>query len=258
MVTTIGRACALALGVMAAAAPLAAQDMPPDITVNVVREYAAGTIFVNGVPVHSYAYEPTNAGTPVTDAVSVGLWLVDGENAIAVDSKATQDGGYAEVTIMESFDVPPYLEQRIDGQGRAEVTVTTKGTPPWAWLDAEPVTGDGSDLLVAVAALHDAIARKDMAAFESMHAAKDVDFTKVFGPMPEDMRAEMRNFLTTVPLQPLASDLVATAYLDGRLWVVTDGAGGAPVMIFDEADPVTRLATGQFWTKKDGAWQVVR
>ncbi|MBM3584923.1 MAG: hypothetical protein FJX36_11035 [Alphaproteobacteria bacterium] len=85
--------------------------------------------------------------------------------------------------------MPSILEQRIDGEGRVEVSVDVAGAPRWIWLDAEPVSGDGSEVLAAVAALHEAIGRGDVAAFEAAHAAKAVDFTGIFGPMPEDMRA---------------------------------------------------------------------
>jgi hypothetical protein len=262
MMSGIARAAALALGPLvlglAAAAPLAAQEgMPPNYTVNVVREHAAGMIFVNGIPVHPFAYDPSEDGAPLTDAASVGLWLIDGANTIAVESKATQDGGYTEVVILESFDVPSLLEQRIDGEGRVEVSVDVAGAPHWVWLDAETVSGDGAEVLAAVAALHEAIGRGDIAAFEAAHAAKEVDFTGIFGPMPEDMRAEMHKFLA-LPLKPLAADLTATPYLDGKVWVVSDGSGLDPIQLYDDAEPDTRLTTGRFWSRIDGVFQVIR
>jgi hypothetical protein len=249
---------ALVLGVAVLATSAVAQEgMPPNYTVNVVRENAQGTILVNGVPVHGFGYDPADAGTPVTDSVSVGLWLVDGANTLAVESKALADGGYAEVTVLESFDAPYLLEQRIEGEGRAEVTVTVSGAPRWAFLDAEPVNDGGAGVLGAVKALHEAVARGDVEAFEAAHAAREADFTMVFGPMPEAMRAEMHEFLK-LPLHPLAGGLVATPYLEGRVWIVTDGKGEAPIQIFDDAQPDTRLATGEFWIRKDGVWSIVR
>ncbi|MBM3584924.1 MAG: hypothetical protein FJX36_11040 [Alphaproteobacteria bacterium] len=64
MMSGIARAAAPALGPLVlglgAAMPLAAQEgMPPNYTVDVVREHAAGMIFVNGIPVHPFAYDPS-------------------------------------------------------------------------------------------------------------------------------------------------------------------------------------------------------
>lgn len=257
MLSSFARAGALALAVLAVV-PVAAQEgMPPNITVNVVRVHAAGMIHVNGIPVHGFDYQPGDDGNPVTDAASIGLWLIDGDNPIAVDSKATQDGGYTEVVVLESFDVPPIIEKRIDGEGRVETSVAVQGAPRWVWLDAEPVTDGGAEVMAAVAALHDAIARGDIAAFEAAHAAKEVDFTGIFGPMPEDMRASMHEFLK-LPLKPLAADLVARPYRDGQVWVVSDGAGQEPIQLYDDAEPDTRLETGMFWSKIGGVFQVIR
>ncbi|MBM3584922.1 MAG: hypothetical protein FJX36_11030 [Alphaproteobacteria bacterium] len=67
----------------------------------------------------------------------------------------------------------------------------------------------------------------------------------------------MHKFLE-LPLKPLAADLTATPYLDGRVWVVADGAGEDPILLYDDAQPDTRLATGRFCSKIDGVFQVIR
>lgn len=238
-------------------APASAQQ-PDDITVNVVRENAEAAIVVNGVPVHQARWDAANAGTPVTDAVSTGLWLIDGDNTIAVEAKALGEGGYVEVTMLRSFDEPYLLEQRIDGAGRAETTVTVAGQPRWAWLDAEPWTGDATELLAAVAALHDATARKDVAAFMAAHKAQYDDFSLIYGPMPPEMMAQLEQELATQALQPLSANLKATPYLEGRVWLVEDEAGQPPIRLIDVAESGTRIETGTFWTRRDGVWTIVR
>ncbi|MGH6717781.1 MAG: hypothetical protein ACREER_00560 [Alphaproteobacteria bacterium] len=247
-------AFAFVLVLALAAAPATAQE-PESITVNVVRENAEAVIVVNGVPIHHATWDAADAGTPVTDAVNIGLWLVDGTNAIAVEATAKGEGGYVEVKVLKSFDEPYLLEQRIDGDGRVETSVVVAGQPRWGWLDAEPWTGDASELLAAVAALHDAVARRDVAAFLAAHQARNDDYTIVFGPMPPEMAAEFEKMLATVSLEPLSASLAATPYADGRLWRVNDEAGQPPIRMFD---PGMRLETGEFWIRRDGTWQIIR
>lgn len=238
------------------ALPVAAQE-PPNVTVNVVREGASATIFVNGVPIHRADWDPANAGTPVTDAVSTGMWLVEGDNDIAVEARAVDPAGYVEVTVLRSFDEPYLLEQRIEGDGRAELTLPVEGGIAWTFVDAEPWSGDTTDLMAAVAALHDAAAQHDVGAFMAAHTARNDDFTLVFGPMPPEMMAQLEQALASQTLQPLG-DLVATPFLDGRVWHVVDGAGHPPIVLIDTASPDSRLETGEFWIRRDGTWQIVR
>jgi len=238
--------------------PAAAQE-PTNITVNVNYLNAAGRILVNGVPIHRFegGAPEEGMGRP-TDAVNVGLWLVNGANVLAVESKALAEGGQAEVVIVRGFDEADLLRETIAGEGRVELAVAGENLPRWAWEDAEAVAGDGGDLLQAVAALHAALEAKDVDAFERAQEASIADLTQVWGPMPEEMRREMRAFLTATPVQPLPADLVATPHLDGRLWVVATPEGAAPIRVVDDQDANMRIETGMYWVRKDGRWQIVR
>ncbi len=231
---------------------------PSNITVNVVRQNAEAVIIVNGIPVHRAAWDAAYADTSVTDSASIGMWLVDGDNTVAVEATAIAAGGYAEIIVLKSFDEPYLFEQRIDGEGRVETTVTVEGQPRWAWLDAEPVTGDSAELLTAVAALHAAIAQGDIEAYMAAHQARNDDFTFVFGPMPAEMMAQLEQMFATVTLQPLSANLVATPYADGRVWLVADDAGEPPIRMADPQEPGSTMETGVFWVRRGGVWQVVR
>lgn len=231
---------------------------PTDVTVNVARENAEAVIVVNGIPVYRASWDPAYGDSPVTDFTSIGMWLVDGDNTVAVEAAAVAAGGYVEVIVLKSLDEPYLLEQRIDGEGRVETTVAVEGQPRWAWLDAEPVSGGAAELLAAVAALHDAIARGDFEAYMAAHQARNDDFTLVFGPMPADMMAQLEQMFATVTLQPLSANLVATPYADGRVWLVIDEAGEPPIRMVDPQEPGSSMESGEFWVRRGGVWQVLR
>ena len=249
---------ALVLGVLGGMPAALAQE-PTNITVNVNYENAAGWILVNGVPIHRFeGGAPEEGMSSPTDAVNVGLWLVNGPNTLAVESKALAEGGRADVTIVSGFGEADLLKETIAGDGRVELAVTGENMPRWGWEDAEAVSGDGADLLETVAALHAAVEAKDTDAFEKAQEASIADLTQVWGPMPDEMRQEMRAFITATPVQPLPADLVATPHLDGRLWVVASPEGMAPIRVVDDQDANMRIETGMYWIKKDGRWQIIR
>lgn len=245
---------ALAFGGVSASA-----QEPTNVTVNVNYENAAGWILVNDVPIHRFeGGAPEEGMSSPTDAVNIGLWLANGDNTVAVESKALAEGGRADVTIVSGFDGPDLLKETIAGDGRVELAVTGENLPTWGWEGAEAVSDDGTEVLAAVAALHAAVTAKDTEAFEKAQEASVADLTQVWGPMPDAIRDEMRAFITATPVQPLPEGLTATAYHDGRLWMVAAPDGSAPVRIVDEGDLNMRIETGQYWVKKDGRWQVIR
>ena len=65
---------------------------PAMITANVIHDQTQGVLRVNGVPVQRFSSTPAADSGPLTDAVGIGQWLVEGDNVIEVE--ATGPAGF--------------------------------------------------------------------------------------------------------------------------------------------------------------------
>lgn len=252
------RALLAGLAAAAIAAAADAQEMG-NVTVNVGYRYAEGRILVNGVPVHRFAAgAPEEGSSGPFDVVGLGQWMRNGDNEVVVEGRATAEGGGIDVEILASIDAPPLTAGRIDSDGKIIATIGMDGLPEWLFLTSEPWTGEADDVLGAVRALHDAMAAKDTAEVDAMGRAMEEDMSRVWGPMPEELRAQFHRFIEAHPVQPLAADLTVESFYDGRLWVVSGPGGAPPVRVVNPADENDRIETGQYWIRWDGRWMVIR
>jgi hypothetical protein len=233
-----------------------AQDRPPNFTVNVDPENAAGRILVNGVPIKSFG----GSSSPFPGmglAIGTGMWLVAGDNSIVVEAEAAGANPMTRIVILRSIAEPPVYEGTIQGAGRAEHKVKVDKVPRWSWLDAEKWQGDKAEVIGAVRALHAAYTAKDQPKIEKTRAALDADFTAAMGPPRPEERDQEKAFLQRAKLDPLPADLTVTPYYDGRLIAVTRADGTGPILLATPNVP-GKSEIAKFWIKKGGSWQVVR
>ena len=80
---------------------------------------AEGLLRVNGVPIHRFGGKPPADSGPLTDAVGIGQWLVEGENVIAVEVKGTS-GSSTRIVIVRGMDEPNLFEEKVAGSGKAQ------------------------------------------------------------------------------------------------------------------------------------------
>src|SRR5215471_14451592 len=204
-------------------AALAAQ--PAMITANVIHDQAQGVLRVNGVPVHRFSGTPSADSGPLTDAVGIGQWLVEGDNVIEVEATGPA-GKETQLVIVGGPDQPNLYEGKIQGSGKASYKLTLKDVAQWGWFSAEAWTGDDKDLLAAVAALHAAYAKEGLA--EGLKTAK---------------------------VMPLPAGLKVDRFYGNRLFVVTGPDGAAPIQVTNGDQT---LEAGHFWIRKDGKWQIIQ
>jgi hypothetical protein len=233
-------------------APAAAQHMPHNYTINVDPENAEGRILVNGVPIQRFG-----GADDMGLAVGTGMWMVDGENTVVIETRPKAGKATTRITILKSMAEPPVLEKTIEGAGTAEWKVSATGMPRWSWFAAETYQGDPKELLAAVAALHAAYAKQDLPTIYAMRQASDDDFTIVAGPLTDAEKQQEREFLQRGRLAPLAARLTVTPYADGKLVTVESDDGLAPIVIAVPDTPI-KSEIARYWIKKDGRWQVVR
>ena len=90
-----------------AGAAIAAQ--PAMITANVIHDQTQGVLRVNGVPVQRFSSTPAADSGPLTDAVGIGQWLVEGDNVIEVEATGPA-GKETQLVIVASPDQPNLYE----------------------------------------------------------------------------------------------------------------------------------------------------
>ncbi len=248
---------ALLAGLMGFACAAAAAE-PSSVTVNIVHENATGVLRINGVPVHRFGTGATASGK-VTDTIGAGLWLVEGENVIDVESRA-KSGGSTQVIIVRTIGDPTLFERTIDGAGAAQYKLTLAGVPRWGWLDAEVWEGDDTALLAAVAALRAACAKPDVKALLAAFKPFDDDVRPYIGPQLAGAEKELSQTLKGAKVAALPGDLSVARFYGNRLFVVQTADGAPPIAVSNEKIVKGRpvLEPGQYWIRKNGKWSIIR
>jgi hypothetical protein len=265
----------LVLGTALAASAFAAEQISiqpmRDIVVIVRHDKANCVISLNGIPVQRLDLKQMpGAGVP-TATISLGLWAIEGDNEVAVETQPTGKPEEAETEVklmiatggMDDFDKPPLFQRKFTGAKTVTTTIALTGVPHWIFNDAEHVTGDQAELLAAVKALHQAYADKDFKTVDAISKAVIDDLTQVYGPM-DAMVEDGHKFAATAKLVPWTDKLTVASALDNRVFVVSREGGRAPVELAspeidsDTKQPKELLETGKFWIRLGGKWSVVR
>ncbi len=234
-------------------------DGPANIAVNILHDGSQGDLRVNGVPVHRFGYHGSENNGPATDALSIGQWLVEGENVIEVDAQS-KNGKPTRVVVVRGPDEPNLFEGQIAGSGKVQYKLSLQGVPNWGWSAVAPWTGDDKDLLAAVAALHTAYAKADVKSILPIYAAFDEDVSPYIGSQMAGAEAGLTQTLAGAKVPPLSQQLVVERFYGDRLFVVHNEDGSAPIQVMNESvlagAPV--METGQYWIRKGGSWQIIR
>lgn len=250
-------AALVALGALSSASDAAAQAQigVPNYTVNIDARDAAGRVLVNGIPIRWFG---TGGDAPPGGLIQpAGIWLVEGENTIAVEVRAAKGTATARVLMLRNPGEPPLADEILLGAGSVERKVTAPKMPAWSWLDADTVADARGPLLGAVRAFHAAYEKRDLPAIRALRRALDKDLEQVMGPMTQDRLDREEAFVRAATVAPLPADLVVTAFADNRLFLVARADGTAPVTLSAPDLPI-KPELGRFWVRKGGAWQVVR
>jgi len=233
-----------------------------------------GQVRVNGVPVLNFSSKLVPEGGPLSDSLgTLALYAKNGPNAVVVDARPEK--GQTKATTVVSFIVStgspsdldkPLFKETIAGTGKVEKTITLKNVPKWAFLEVQPFTGNKDDVLVAVRALYKALADHDTKAVEATLKPMYTDLAAFLGEAvgtPADFTAEMKEMATGSKLAPLPTNLKVDSAYDGRLFVVTDAAGQAPIQLASkklnkEGHPESTMETGEYWIHRSDGWFLIR
>ena len=228
---------------------------PPQIggVLNIVAAETA--LYVNGVPVTSFAVEEGGSGGT---SLHLTGWLINGSNQIRLTVKPVTESARAKLELQDfgSGDMLLTLEQ--EGAGEQTGTVTTEGLPEWSFERATPRAEQADGLAAAVAELHKAYAAADMDRIVEVSNPAFVD-QGLLGGMDAKIFREEAAFLFEVGKLAELPELTVTSHLDGKLFRVTGPDGDPPIAFTFEQDGMKgAMRTGEWWSVIDGDWRVVR
>ena len=168
---------------------------------------------------------------------------------------------------LEDFDKPPLFKETIEGSGKSEKTIVLKNVPQWAFLQAQPFTGNKDDVLAAVRALHKAFVEHDAKALQATLQPMYNDLLAYMGEAVVGTQAEfsqqMAEYARTSKVEPLPADLKVESGYDNRLFVVTNSSGKAPIQaaskeLAQDGKPKWLWEIGSYWIHRPDGWFVIR
>lgn len=242
---------------MALLSPLA-WAAPPSWTLNLLYEDAEGVVVINGVPVHHFPRRFPDGTVTGTSFFGISEWLVNGGNRIEIRiAKVVNDGWVESLLAKSREDLEKPRERRVQ-PGIVTLSESAAEVPGWSWLTAEPLGNDEAGVRAAVGALHAALERNNLKAFDQMRVPLEKDFEALWAKLSERERGNLHRQLTAGKVEPLATPLSIDLAYGGRLVGVSGPDGQAPVRVELGQDSPVPFETGQFWAKLDGQWKLVR
>jgi hypothetical protein len=261
-----------ALPGMAQTAPIEAKQA----LVVIQHDGSEGDVRVNGVLILHFASDPKLGKGSLSDSLGMfSTFAANGPNVVTIEARPEKGQTQATTTLigmvatgsLEDFDKPPLFKETIEGSGKAEKTIVLKNVPQWAFLKAEPFTGNKDDVLAAVRALHKAFVD---------HDAKTL--TAVLKPMYDDLLAymgegavgtlaefskQMADYARNPKVEPLPADLKVESGYGNRLFVVTSASGKPPIQaaskeLGQEGKPKWLWEIGSYWIHRPDGWFVIR
>ena len=216
---------------------------------------AKATVFINGVPVTTFAVDKDGSGGRGVDFTD---WLMNGENAVKLTVMPVSDRATATLEIQNFQTGAALLTLTQEGEGEQAGTVAAEGLPEWGFHRATAQSAEADGLAAAVGELHGAYKKADIDRIVEVSAPFFAD-EKLRGGMDDAMfRQRAAPLFKSGTLGDLP-ELTISRYLDGKVFHVVGPDGLPPVVItFEEDGMKGSMRTGQWWSMIDGAWRVVR
>lgn len=261
-------------GVLPAAGQTTAIDAKQAL-LNIQHDGSQGQVLVNGVPVLNFSSERVTEGGPATDSFgTMALFAKNGPNTVVVEARPEKGQTKATTVVIgiiatgsiSDLDHPIFSET-ITGSGKVEKTMVLKNVPKWAFLQAQPFTGNKDDVLLAVRAMHKSFAAHDAKAIEAALKPMYNDLVGYLGSTalgtPAQFAANLSEAAAEAKLQPLPASLQVQSAYDGRLFIVTDAGGRAPIQLVSKkltksGHPEWTMETGEYWVHLADGWFVMR
>ena len=259
--------------------PATAQTAPIDAKqalVVIQHDGSEGDVRVNGVLILHFSSDPRLGKGSLTDSLGMfSTFATNGPNVVTVEARPEKGETKATTTFigmvatgsLEDFDKPPLFKETIEGSGKSEKTIVLKNVPQWAFLQAQPFTGNKDDVLAAVRALHKAFVEHDAKALQATLKPMYSDLLAYMGEAvvgtQDAFSQQMAEYARTSKVEPLPADLKVESGYDNRLFVVTNSSGKAPIQaaskeLAQDGKPKWLWEIGSYWIHRPDGWFVIR
>lgn len=235
----------------------------PLYNLHIEGKNATGSVSLNGIPIANYKLGREKR----TSVISLTPWLMNGENKLQI-SKYKSDKSQNQILKLElekqpKAGAPIIKELTIGTKGSAEANpITTfieaKELPEWSWQKGKAEFHDESEIKTALVKLHRAFQDKNIKKIREIEKPLFNDMEQLTGREGLERRQYRAEIIIKGETEPLGK-LIIMPFDDGKVVRVTNKDGLAPIRVyFRYGNGGKVILTGQYWSKIDGQWYVVR
>lgn len=220
---------------------------------------AKGSIILNGISIgHHQSNKTTRASV-----ISLTPWLRNGQNSLYLTTGKPNSNH--QPSLRADLQITPINGQQQIAQilhlkkaSSKKYIITANGLPKWQWVRAEARFHDTQEIKTAVKNLYRAFKTKDLKTIKQVEAPLFKDMEILTGREGLQRRLYREEIITKGQVAPLAPIIIAP-FDNGRIMRVTNKDGEAPIRVyFRYGNGGKVILTGQFWSKINGQWHVVR
>ena len=238
---------------------------------NLVGQNVQGNIILNGISIANYKLGATKRSS----TVSLTPWLINGENKLQVSiNKSKTPKSQETATLKAEVHFQPKLgaivkNQLFDLKKRPPLKTGDNDTPQtyyiqaselpeWGWSKGKTDFHDISEIKAAIYKLHSAFKKRNIAAIRETEKFLFDDMERLTGREGLERRQYRGEIILKGEPEPLGQ-LRVIPYADGKVVRVTNKDGLAPIRVyFRYGNGGKIILTGQYWSKINGQWYVVR
>ena len=230
-----------------------------------------GHILLNGISIANYQLGETKRKS----VVSLTPWLKNGENKLQIsinkiNPKQELDAAslkielqfqpkLGEITKKEIFsEKGQLLTSVIENKTLKTYYVKADELPVWGWQKGEEAFHDENEIKQAVFKLHSAFKKRNIKQIRETEKFLFEDMEALTGREGLERRQYRGEIILKGEAEPLGQ-LRIIPYADGKVVRVTNKDGLAPIRVyFRYGNGGKIILTGQYWSKINGQWYVVR
>ncbi len=230
-----------------------------------------GNIILNGISITNYKLGKSKRST----TVSLTPWLLNGENKLQITMNKSKEAKSPDtMTLKAEVHFQPKLgaiakNQLFDQRNIPSVNTAEKVAPKtyyiqaaelpeWEWRKGKAEFHDVREIKAAVYKLHRAFKKKNIAEIRETEKYLFEDMVKLTGREGLERRQYRGEIILKGEPEPLGP-LRVIPYADGKVVRITNKDGLAPIRVyFRYGNGGKIILTGQYWSKIDGKWYVVR
>lgn len=230
-----------------------------------------GHILLNGISIANYKLGENKRKS----VVSLTPWLKNGENKLQISiNKLSPKQELDEASLKIELQFQPKLgeiskKEIFSEKGQLLTSVIENKTlktyyvkadelPVWGWQKGEEAFHDENEIKQAVFKLHSAFKKRNIKQIRETENFLFEDMEALTGREGLERRQYRGEIILKGETEPLGQ-LRIIPYADGKVVRVTNKDGLAPIRVyFRYGNGGKIILTGQYWSKINGQWYVVR